>query len=117
MQLLLHVIRSTPAFGLVLSMTAVIFAGLAYAGQNPFADSDKTQSFQIAGHHGMKIADTNSDGEISKEEFMQAQERRFQKRDANGDGKLSGDEMGSGKKCQHGKGEHGHGGHGKNSGE
>ena len=37
----------------------------------------------------MQQADTNGDGNISKQEFMANCEKRFQKIDANGDGQIS----------------------------
>ena len=51
-----------------------------------------------AGHHGggkdkMKMMDTDGDGAVSKEEFMSHKEQRFLKKDANGDGVLTEDEL------------------------
>ncbi|MEM7401748.1 MAG: hypothetical protein AAF304_07350 [Pseudomonadota bacterium] len=56
-----------------------------------------------AGHHGgknkMKMMDTDGDGAVSKEEFMSHKEQRFMKKDENGDGVLTEDEMK--KNCKH----------------
>ncbi len=55
-------------------------------------------SYAYAGDHGgkkdkMKMMDTDGDGAVSKEEFMAHKEQRFMKKDANGDGVLTEDEM------------------------
>ena len=42
---------------------------------------------------GMMSADTDQDGKISRAEFMAQSSERFAKLDANGDGRISGDEM------------------------
>ena len=60
-----------------------------------------------AGNHGgknkMEMMDTDGDGAVSKEEFMNHKEQRFMKKDENGDGVLTEDEMK--KHCKHkGKG-------------
>jgi uncharacterized low-complexity protein len=45
------------------------------------------------GKCGMQMMDANSDGSISKEEFMSGHETMFGKKDANGDGKIDASEM------------------------
>jgi uncharacterized low-complexity protein len=45
------------------------------------------------GKCGMQMMDTNSDGSVSKEEFMSGHETMFGKKDANGDGKIDASEM------------------------
>ena len=60
-----------------------------------------------ASHHGggkdkMKMMDTDGNGSVSKEEYMNHKEQRFNEKDANGDGMLTEDEMK--KQCKHKKG-------------
>ena len=45
------------------------------------------------------MMDADGDGSISKDEFMAHAEKKFEKKDKNGDGVLSGDEMKKGCKC------------------
>jgi Ca2+-binding EF-hand superfamily protein len=47
---------------------------------------------------GPMAADSNKDGSISRSEFFTAAETRFAKRDTNGDRKLSGDELNTGRR-------------------
>jgi hypothetical protein len=59
-----------------------------------------------ASHHGggkdkMKMMDSDGNGSVSKEEFMNYKEQKFMKKDANGDGMLTEDEMK--KHCKHKK--------------
>ena len=91
---------------------SAIFASLVFipsivsAEENPFNAIHSTSNFILAAHHGsehgMKKMDTNSDGEVSKDEFMAHKEMKFMMMDKNGDGKLTDDEM-KHKKCSHGE--------------
>lgn len=61
----------------------------------PVAMADSHKSGDKGAHHkgGMfEKHDTNSDGMISKSEFMAAHEAKFVKMDVNGDGNISKDE-------------------------
>ncbi len=63
-------------------------------------------SHVYAGHHGggkgkMEMMDTDGDGSISKDEFMNHKEQRFNEKDTNADGVLTEDEMK--KHCKHKK--------------
>ncbi len=55
-------------------------------------------------HHkcGMFRADTDKDGKVSREEFMQQSERKFDKKDMNKDGFIDKDEMHQMMKRMHG---------------
>ena len=63
-------------------------------------------SHVYAGHHGggkgkMEMMDTDGNGSISKDEFMNHKEQRFNEKDTNADGVLTEDEMK--KHCKHKK--------------
>ncbi len=77
----------------ILSITALILGALSlstiHAGDHG------------GGKHKMEMMDTDGDGAVSKEEFMNHKEQRFMKKDENGDGVLSEDEMT--KHCKHKK--------------
>lgn len=53
------------------------------------------------GHHGrfFEKMDLDSDGAVTKEEFIKAHEERFSKMDANGDGKITKEEAEAMKKA------------------
>lgn len=84
----------------------VFIPPIASAEKDPFNAIQSTSNFILAEHHGsghgMKKMDTNSDGEVSKDEFMTHKEMKFMMMDKNGDGKLTDDEM-KHKKCSHGE--------------
>ena len=69
----------------LLSSMAIMLSAPAFAEKG----SDDT------GHHGgkMEALDTNGDGMISKDEFMDAHIKRFEKMDSNSDGNVSMDEI------------------------
>ena len=73
---------------LLMLVLSLALCGTALAQDDPAAPH---------GGKGLKAMDTNGDGKISKEEFMEAArkraEARFQKLDANGDGYITQDEM------------------------
>lgn len=86
---------------LVLSSFSV---SIVHADQNPFLADKISSDLILASHHGggkdkMKMMDTDGDGSVSKDEFMNHKEQKFIKKDANGDGVLTEDEMQ--KNCKH----------------
>jgi hypothetical protein len=84
----------------------VFISSVVSAEEEPFNLIQSTSNLILAEHHGgghgMKKMDTNSDGEVSKDEFMTHEEMKFMMKDKNGDGKLTSDEM-KHKKCKHGE--------------
>ena len=87
--------------------TCLFIFSAANASEDPFANNVSTTDLILASHHGegkghkMKMMDTDGDGVISKDEFMNHKEQKFNKKDENGDGVLSEDEMK--KHCKHHK--------------
>jgi uncharacterized low-complexity protein len=77
----------------------------ASADDNPFQITELTSGYMVAEKEGkcgegkcgmemmMKKMDADKDGTISKDEFMQHHEKKFDKKDKNSDGKLTEDEM------------------------
>ena len=73
------------------------------AEENPFQMTKLSSGYMVAGGHkegkcgegkcGMKMMDADKDGAVSKEEFMQHHEMKFDKKDKNKDGQLTTDEM------------------------
>ncbi|MDA0781062.1 MAG: EF-hand domain-containing protein [Rickettsiales bacterium] len=62
-----------------------------------FISKEEFMNMKKGGHYGkaymMKEVDKNKDGEISKAEFLEAKEEKFKKMDANGNGKLTEEEI------------------------
>jgi Spy/CpxP family protein refolding chaperone len=59
-------------------------------------DAHKGKDYKKGKHHKgkmLKYLDENKDGVVSKSEFLGAQEKRFDKMDADGDGSVTQDEM------------------------
>jgi len=105
-------------------VTSLAGTGVANAAENPFAMSELSGGYMVAemaegkcggkmksaegkcgekmksgeGKCGMKNLDANSDGNVTKEEFMQGHNAMFGKMDANGDGMLDADEQMAGMK-------------------
>ena len=115
-------------------VTAALFiAPINAAEQNPFHMTDLASGYMVAGSHEeghgkqhkkqmkmqhgkdhkMKMMDTDGDGSVSKSEYMAHAEKKFARKDGNGDGVLSADEMKKGCDAKHGKGKHGKHGEGK----
>ena len=96
--------------------TSTFITHTAIAEDNPFAMTDLSSGYMVADshgkHHKMKMMDTDGDGSVSKDEFMAHMEKKFAKKDKNGNGVLSGDEMkrmGKHHKCKKGEGKSGEG--------
>ena len=122
-----------PAASALMVMGALFLAPVNAAEENPFHMSELSPANMLADSHKkehkkghkMKMMDTDGDGSISKDEFMAHAEKKFAKKDKNGDGILSAEEMKKGCGCKHGKckyrkGKHGkgeHGDHGKEKAE
>jgi Ca2+-binding EF-hand superfamily protein len=94
-----------PIMTRLLSLTSLLLASsLTWAADStpPQAPMPMTEQGQMHGQmqgkmhehmqQRMKAMDTNSDGNISKAEFMANAEKHFQKMDANGDGQVSAQE-------------------------
>ena len=85
--------------------TSAFASQLAGADENPFEISDLSSGYMVADshgkHHKMKKMDTDGDGSVSKDEFMAYMEKKFARKDKNGDGVLTADEM---KRKKHGEG-------------
>jgi uncharacterized low-complexity protein len=113
------------ALGTVLATSAFTIPTVS-ADENPFQITELTSGYMVAEKEGkcgegkcggmkkehkcgmkmmMQKMDTNEDGAISKDEFMQHHEKKFAKKDKNSDGKLTQDEMKMMKegKCGEGK--------------
>jgi uncharacterized low-complexity protein len=104
----------TAAIGAILATSAFAIP-TASADENPFQITELTSGYMVAEKEGkcgegkcggmkmkegkcgmkmmMKKMDADEDGAISKEEFMQHHEKKFDKKDKNEDGKLTEDEM------------------------
>lgn len=102
------------ALGTVLAASTFTIS-IASADVNPFQITELTSGYMVAEKEGkcgegkcggmkmkegkcgmkmmMKKMDTDEDGAISKNEFMQHHEKKFTKKDKNADGKLTEDEM------------------------
>ena len=90
-------------FGAVLASSAFIVTPVI-ANENPFQITDLASGYIVADSHGgkhnkMKMMDTDGDGSVSKDEFMNYADEKFNRKDKNGDGVLSADEV-----KHHGKG-------------
>lgn len=74
--------------------SAFLMSAPAWAEQSSTTGTPAPTAAPKEHHHPMmdKI-DTNKDGQVSKDEFMKAQEERFASMDANGDGQISKDEF------------------------
>ena len=76
----------------------VLASGLS---QMAYADTTNMEKMHAGHDFGMKDADTNNDGVISREEFMAAHQARaekmFTKMDTNNDGKIDQSERQAGK--------------------
>jgi uncharacterized low-complexity protein len=106
------------ALGTILATSAFIIPTVS-ADENPFQITELTSGYMMAEKEGkcgegkcggmkskcgmkmMKKMDSDQDGAISKEEFMQHHEKKFSNKDLNSDGKLTRDEI---KMMKEGKG-------------
>ena len=90
--------------------TSLFASHLVTAEENPFKMTELSSGYIVAEGHGkscknkMKKMDINEDGSVSKQEFMSHAEKKFAKKDKNGDGVLTEDEMK--KKGKHGEAKH-----------
>jgi uncharacterized low-complexity protein len=102
------------ALGAILATSAFTLT-TANAEENPFTMTELSSGYMVAGKEdmggegkcggmkmhegmhegmcGMKMMDTDGNGSVSKEEFMQHHEKMFTKKDKNADGQLTKDEM------------------------
>lgn len=81
------------AYALTASAVALMFAAsAAVAGHGPQGHGDRDGKGPKH-EHIMEKLDTDSDGFISKDEFMAVHEKRFGEMDGDGDGKLTAEEM------------------------
>lgn len=105
---------NSPLKPLAIALGAVFagtLAGSASATENPFAQTELADGYQVAqapmtegkcggmksgmeGKCGMKTLDTDGDGKITQAEFSQHHEAMFKQADTNGDGVLDADEHG-----------------------
>ena len=77
--------------------TSLAAAG-AYAGDNPFAQSELSSGYMVAEMPegkcgGMEMLDGDGDGKVTREEFDEKHAAMFERMDANGDGAIDADEM------------------------
>ena len=93
--------------GALLAASTLITSPLHASEENPFNLTDLSSGYMVADGHGkhckMKKMDTDGDGTVSKDEFMSHAEKKFSKKDKNGDGMLSDTEMKRMKKDKEGK--------------
>jgi uncharacterized low-complexity protein len=105
-------------------VTSLASVNTATAAENPFAMTELSSGYMVAemaegkcgegkcggakatedgkcgeGKCGMKTLDADSDGSITREEFMQGHEAMFGKMDANSDGVIDADEQEAGMKA------------------
>ena len=106
-------------------VTTLASTTVANAAANPFAMSELSSGYMVAemaegkcgegkcggaaktakegkcgeGKCGMKSMDADSDGSVTKEEFMQGHDTMFDKLDTNGDGVIDADEQNAGMKA------------------
>jgi hypothetical protein len=79
---------------LSLSTALLLIAGPALAApDDPVATPEKPARASNAVPRGLMRYDTNKDGVVDRAEWKAAQEARFKQLDANGDGKLTQDEL------------------------
>ncbi|SMP81074.1 hypothetical protein [Noviherbaspirillum suwonense] len=76
--------------------SAIILAGCASVGAQPAAEDGMRMDGMMGGSHGMMKMDSNSDGKITKEEFMKSHEAMFDMMKGK-DGTI--DAAGMGKRC------------------
>ncbi len=99
--------------GIVTISGLLLLAPLQAADENPFTMDPLSSGYMVADghkkqgkHDKMKMMDADGNGSISKDEFIAHAHMKFAKKDKNGDGVLTADEMKKG--CGgHGKGKHG----------
>lgn len=76
--------------------STIIVAGCASVGAQPAAENGMRMGGMMGGSHGMMKMDSNSDGKITKEEFMKSHEAMFDMMKGK-DGTI--DASGMGKRC------------------
>ncbi|RIA46651.1 EF hand domain-containing protein [Hephaestia caeni] len=93
-------------------VVAGLLAGTLFGGAALAAQATPAPDAQPRAPRAMPKIDTDGSGTISRAEMLAAAEARFARRDANGDGQLSGDEMRAPHKHRSHRGQRGHrGGH------
>lgn len=78
----------------VAATCAALVSATAAHAQTPAANgAQRGQRLQQLESEMFKRMDTNGDGVISKQEFMEQAEKRFKRLDANGDGQITREEI------------------------
>ena len=75
------------------SAALLLIAGPALAAPDETAPAEKPARTSSSVPRGLMRYDTNKDGAVDRAEWKAAQEARFKRLDANGDGKLTQDEL------------------------
>lgn len=84
----------TRSFLTVMAASIALVSVTAAHAQTPAANSaQRGQRLERLEDEMFKRMDTNGDGVISKQEFMDQAEKRFKRLDANGDGQITREEL------------------------
>lgn len=86
-----------------ITATAIVAGALCFGVSSVYAQGKKGGQ-QGRPLRALQAADTDKDGQVSREEYLAFQEKRFDQMDANGDGYIDAEEAANMNKAGKGKG-------------